>query len=420
MENSLDELLNPDSVSLNGLTDISNNSKAALLDGRRQMLHPNANKQAPLISLVDIAQVFGTEYDKYRKRYKYHSRGAKNQPTGWIRDSNGDLIPYDGKTKARVFYRPEEVPQIVRAVNPECMRPEGVDGVVITICNFKGGVTKSTTTLTYAQVLALRGLKSCVIDLDPQGTTTKWLTTQYIQPSDCCIDIFSKQSGSLRDYILHSYWPNIDFIPSHQVLQQVESHFHNLLKSDGPQSVQYFPAEVLKLRQEYDVILIDTPPSLNNLTLSAMFSADGLVMPLVPSNPDIESASEFWKLYIDTCKVMGVDPDAELFKFVRILITKAESTTTSSQNMIDWIKNSYPGRVFRTHIPKSAAVSRAADSFGTVFDETKELSRGAKVSREQMREVYSASTLELADLIYGIWNREVKRLDYLKKNGFPA
>ena len=417
MEIMLSDLVNPDEVTLEGFSEISDNSKSALINGRQQMLHPNEHKQAPLVSMMEIAQAFDHDYDKLRKRFKYKTRSDEQQLNGWIREANGTLQEYDGKTKARVFYKINEITQIVRAVFPECVRPDGEDGVVVTVCNFKGGVTKSTTTLTYAQVLTLRGLKVCVIDLDPQGTTTKWLTTHYITAQESCHKIFSEQSGSLQDYVQPSYWPNIDFIPSHGILQNVESHFHNLLKTNGPEAVQYFPMEVIKLKSSYDVILIDTPPSLNNLTLSAMFSSDGLVMPLVPSNPDIESASEFWKLYIDTCRVMGIKPDDKLFDFVRILIAKSENTTTSNQNMVQWIKMSYPGRVMPTEIPKSAAVARAADAFGTVFDEPKELARGAKHSRDQMKTIYSRATGDLAQLIYGIWSRKVKRKLYLEQQG---
>ena len=417
MEVKLDELVNPDEVTLEVFSEISDNSKSALITGRQKMLHPNEHKQAPLVSMMEIAQVLDHDYDKLRKRFKYKTRSDENQLNGWIRETDGSIAEYDGKTKARVYYKINEITQIVRAVFPECVRPEGVEGIVVTVCNFKGGVTKSTSTLTYAQVLTLRGLKVCVIDLDPQGTTTKWLTTHYITAQESCHKIFSEQTGTLRDYVQPTYWPNIDFIPSHGILQNVESHFHNLLKSQGPEAVQYFPTEVLKLKKDYDVILIDTPPSLNNLTLSAMFSSDGLVMPLVPSNPDIESASEFWKLYIDTCKVFGVRPDQKLFDFVRILISKSENTTTSNQNMVQWIKMSYPGRVMATEIPKSAAVARAADAFGTVFDEPKELARGAKHSRDQMKTVYCKATGELAQLIYGIWNRQVKRKLYLEQQG---
>ncbi|KGG83626.1 ParA family protein [Comamonas thiooxydans] len=420
MEVTLDELVNPDAVTLGGFTEISEHSKAALINGRQQMLHPNEHKQAPLVSMMEIAQVFDIDYDKLRKRYKYKSRSDENQLSGWIRDSSGNLVSYDGKTKGRVYYQINEITRIVKAVFPECLRPDGIEGVVVTICNFKGGVTKSTSTMTYAQVLTLRGLRVCVIDLDPQGTTTKWLTTHYITAKESCHEIFAHQTGSLRDFVQPTYWPNIDFIPSHGVLQNVESHFHNLLKTNGPEAVQYFPSEVLKLRDDYDVILIDTPPSLNNLTLSAMFSSDGLVMPLVPSNPDIESASEFWKLYIDTCKVMGVQPSDQLFEFVRILISKSENTTTSNQNMVQWIKMSYPGRVMPTEIPKSAAVARAADAFGTVFDEPKELARGAKLSREQMKGIYSKATADLSQLIYGIWDRKVKRQLYLQQQGLAS
>ena len=417
MDNNLDSLVNPDATTLEGLEDISNHAKAALIKGKQQMLQPDAEKSAPKISLSELAAVYETDYDKFRKRFAYQASLGKELPIGFVKNSDGDLVEYDGKTKTKVLYPLTDISKIVKALYPQWTRPDGVDGVVVTICNYKGGVTKSTTTVSYAQVLTLRGLKVLVIDFDPLGTSTKWLATKPITREECCVNLFAEQEGSLRDYILPSYWPGIDLVPAHQLLQNVESHFHNLLHSSGPSSVQYVPKEIVKLKADYDVILIDTPPSLNNLTLSALFSSDGIVMPLVPSNPDIESASDFWRLYIDTCRVMGIQASHELFQFVRILISKADMSSKSTQNMIDWINNSYPNKVMRTQIPKAAAVATAADSFGTVFDDASDLSRGAKTSRDQMRAIYASSTSELASLIYGIWQRESSRREYLAQNG---
>lgn len=396
----------PDEVTMGGLVDIWTRAKAVMEVGKEQMLSPNAHKLAPTWSLGDLAQVYGEEYDKLRKRLAYKvSRGGSDLPVGWVKAPGGDLIPYDGSTKARVVYKLSEIPRIVKALFPEWIRPSGVEGVVVTVCNYKGGVTKSTSTLTFAQVLTLRGLRVLVIDLDSQATTTKWLALKHIGPEDSCIKLFADQAGSLKDYILPTYWPGIDVVPAHDLIQTAESHYHNLLTNIGPESVQYFPKEVRKLCSEYDVILIDTPPSLNNLTLSALFSSDGMVMPIVPSNPDIESASNFWRLYIDTCKALGVESEAVLFQFVRILISKADMALSSTQNMINWIEESYPKKVMRTHITKTSAVARAADSFGTVFDEAKDLTRSTKVARDQMRSLYISTTAELAQLVYVCWNK---------------
>ncbi|MEQ6436290.1 AAA family ATPase [Comamonas sp. w2-DMI] len=400
------ELPHPDEVSLNGLVDIWATAQAAMQEGKTRMLSPNAHKIPPTWSLGDLAQVYGEDYDKLRKRLAYKaSRGGSDLPVGWFKSPDGELTPNDGSTKGRVVYKLAEVALIVKALFPDWVRPDGVDGVVVTICNYKGGVTKSTSTLAFAQVLSLRGLKVLVIDLDSQATTTKWLVTKHVREEDSCIKIFAEQAGSLKDYIMPTYWPGIDVIPAHDLIQTAESHYHNLLTNVGPESVQYFPKEVRKLCSEYDVILIDTPPSLNNLTLSALFSSDGLVMPIVPSNPDIESASNFWRLYIDTCKALGVSGDAVLFQFVRILISKADMALSSTQNMINWIQESYPGKVMKTHITKTAAVARAADSFGTVFDEAKDLTRSAKVARDQMRSLYISGAAELAQLIYTCWDK---------------
>ncbi len=71
MDNNLDSLVNPDATTLEGLEDISNHAKAALIKGKQQMLQPDAEKSAPKISLSELAAVYETDYDKFRKRFAY-------------------------------------------------------------------------------------------------------------------------------------------------------------------------------------------------------------------------------------------------------------------------------------------------------------------------------------------------------------
>lgn len=413
------DLINPNAVTLEGLVNTFIDAQSAINIGRKQLLPPNANKQGPYFGFSDLAQVFQVDGERLRKRYNYATK-INALPSGWLRTPDGQLVPNTGKGK--VLFTPTEISKIVAALFPECTRGPGVHGVVISICNFKGGVTKSTTAQTTAQGLSLKGMRVLVIDLDPQGTTTKWMADRRIEPKDCCVDLFNNDiKGTLSKYIIPTYWPGIDLVPAHDYLQGAELYFSKSLQEKDEaklrESLMHFPNEVRKLRAEYDVIIIDTPPSLNNLTLAAMFCSDGLLMPLPPSNPDIESAAHFWKLYIDTCKAQRVPLDAELFKFVRVQITKSDKTKVATQNMIEWIRKSYGGKVMNTIIPNSAAVGRAAEAFGTVFDDSQvqDISRSQKAARDQMRALYSQTADEIATLIYGCWRREAAQIALASK-----
>lgn len=402
-----DDLDNPDAVTLEDLDFGYKSAKATVAQGRSIVLHPNEQKKVPVFSITELANMFGVDQEQMRKRYFYLVSRDESMPKGWLKNASGELVPYDGSVKSKVVFRPDDLPKLIAGLYPSWTRPKGTQGIVITVCNFKGGVTKSTSSLTIAQGLSLRGLRVLLIDLDPQATMTKWSAIKPVGIGDTCANLYVNLKGDIKDLIQPTYWPGIDLIPSHDELQTAESSFASVIKQRQRSTIEFVPAQIRKLRADYDAIIIDTPPSLNHLTLSALFSSDGVVMPIVPSNPDVESAANFWKLYIDTCRVMQIDIKAELFQFARVLIAKTDKNQ-SNQNMIDWINKSYSHaiKVFKTTIPRAEAVSRSADAFGTVFDEVDETSRSKKFGRDQMRARYSGVVSELADLIYAAWRRE--------------
>ena len=402
-------LHNEDAVSLEGIDDLFSQSSAALKVGRQQMLKPNAEKQVPHFSYSEIEYVTKIEAELMRKRVSYFEKKGRDVPMGYVRDLNGNIVlaseANNEKNRRKIIFPPQEVKKIIQLLHPEWMRPEGVDGFVIGICNFKGGVSKSTTTLTLAQAMSLRGMRVLIVDLDPQATSTKWKTVVHIEEHHTCLDLFKDRSGSLKDKVLPTYWPGIDLIPAHDALQKAEFYFTQTLKEGGHEQLYFFPRELRKLTAEYDLIVIDTPPSLNNLTLSALFASDGLVMPLPPSNPDLESAANFWRMYRDTLQQLDVDPQETIFQFVKVMITKVENNK-SSQNMIEWMEKSYGPMLAKTKIAKSAAISSAADSFGTVYDVALGGAAKSRHGRDAARNLYDDFAAEIAEKIYLYWARQ--------------
>lgn len=405
--------LNPHAVTLAALDNLLVQAEAAIELGREKMLHPTSAKEVPYYSFSEIGEVLGVDADKVRKKVAYAQQKDGDMPAGFFRKADGELQPVEvdapENRRRKTLFPPNDLRPIIHLMAPHWMRPEGVPGFVLAICNFKGGVTKSTTTLTTAQAMSRRGMRVLIIDLDPQATSTKWMAIQRIQPENTSLELFAQGSGNLRSKILPTYWPGIDLIASDESLQAAEYFFTQSLRNKGDEAMKFVPTEIRKLTDFYDIILVDTPPSLNNLTLAALFAADGLEMPLPPSNPDLESSVKFWRMYRDACRMMGVAEKDEIFQFVRVLVTKAENNK-STQNMMDWIERAYSGYVSNTVIQKSAAVSMAADAFGTVYDVPKGSAGKNKAARETARQLYDASAAEIANLIYAYWRREQEKI----------
>jgi chromosome partitioning protein len=122
-------------------------------------------------------------------------------------------------------------------------------------------------------------------------------------------------------------------------------------------------------RENYDVIIIDTPPALSYLTINALLAADGLIMPIPPSTLDFTSSTQFWNLFNQLAnslvKMQGKTKD---FDFVSVLLSRVDSNDTSSTIVREWISAAYGDIVLPVEIPKTSVTSAASAEFGTVYD----------------------------------------------------
>jgi len=182
--------------------------------------------------------------------------------------------------------------------------------------NFKGGSSKSTSTIHLAHYLALNGYRVLVVDLDPQGSLT----------SMCGINPEIEFDGlTVYDAIRYD-----DPVPS---LAQVED--------------------------QYDIVLMDSPPQLGFLTISGMAAATSLIVPLTPSMLDVSSTAQFLELagaYMGVIEDAGAELQYDHFKF---LITRDEPTDVPSQQLTSFMRALFLDRVMTATALKSTAISDA-------------------------------------------------------------
>jgi chromosome partitioning protein len=218
---------------------------------------------------------------------------------------------------------------------------------IISITNQKGGVAKTTTSIHLAIGLAQKNKKTLLIDLDPQRNATGVILKTTDFPSDKSIfQVFQTKSvpGNL---IYETYIPNLLMIPSSLNLVELE----NMLA--GAVDGFFRLSEALeKLKNEFDFVIIDCPPSLSILTLNALVSATHLIVPLQVSKFSIDGInslmdviSSIQKRYNVNLKVLGA-----LFQFF-------DERTTIAKSMYEMISAKLP--VFKTKIPKSIVVEES-------------------------------------------------------------
>jgi chromosome partitioning protein len=354
-------LLPPGKTTAADLMQLAQLSDVMLQKIRDDMLEPFPRKVPPLISSARLQEMCGI--DKQRMAYVL---------------KKGELpIGTQAKPGAQRSFSVEEAIAWVRAeLKPH---PRKGPAKVIVVANFKGGVTKTTTSTLLSQGLAMRrGRRVCHIDLDPQGSATTLYginphaevdSSQTIMP---LIEAYlSDKSFDMTDLPVPSYWPNVDIIPSSTELFNAEFMLPARASAtdDGVRFEQVIHDGLEQLKDQYDYIIIDTAPTLSYLTINAVFAADGVIVPVVPDMLSFASMVQFWHLFADLINGMKAfgDERSKEFDFVDVLVTRMTSKP-AAQILQGWITQIYGSRVVPIEIPETDLARNTNMRFSTFYD----------------------------------------------------
>ena len=327
---------------------------------RSMMLQPSATKAAPTLSALELAQL--CQVDKAKIAYRL-TRG--DLPNGVMRGNRREWNMAEGQ-------------EWVRALRAEHLRPKGAAATTITVANFKGGVAKTTSAVTLAQGLSMRGHRVLVVDLDPQGSATTLfgvLPDAEVDAEHTAMLLFAGEQDDLSYAVRKTYWPQIDLVCAAPLLFGAEFALPARQTRDaGFEFWRVLDRGLDRAREDYDVIIIDTPPALSYVTINALMAADGVIMPLPPSALDFASSAQFWDLFSDLCnQLVRARGQDKTFEFIDVLLSRVESSDAASTVVRQWIIEGYGDKVLPIEIPKTAVATSASAEFGTVYD----LPRGA-------------------------------------------
>lgn len=389
----------PPCIGIDELNQVDIRATAVLAKVRSSMLAPSDKKTPPLFNTGQLAQIIGVDKAKIAYRLK-----------------KGDLPPGRlSPSGAKREWTLEEARLWAKACRKDKMRPSNL-AAATTICvaNFKGGVAKTTTTATLAQGLSVRGHNVLVVDLDAQGSLSELLgvrPTTDVEIDDTVLPLFQGAESSLDYAVRKTYWDGIDIVAAAPLVFDAEFALPARLMNDS--SFEFWAvldAGLDSLRDKYDVIIIDTPPSLSYSTINALMASDGLVMPLPPNTLDFASSTQFWRLYLDVAgplyKSRGVNKQ---FNFINVLMTRVDNQEAMSNEVRRWIMNAYGDSVLPIEIPKTSMASTASAEFGTAYD------MGAAMQNtrtwKRAHEAYERFVELTEEQIIGVWAAQVASSD---------
>ena len=248
-------------------------------------------------------------------------------------------------------------------------------GRIIAIANQKGGVGKTTTSINLSACLAEKGKKVLVIDTDPQGNTTSGFV---IEKNDLENTIYELILGecSISDCIVKDVIENVSVLPSNVNLAAAE------IELIGVERKEYIlKNEVDYVKDEYDFIIIDCPPSLNMLTINSMTTADRVLVPIQCEYYALEGLSQL----IHTINLVKerLNPDLDMDG---VVFTMYDSRTNLSMQVVDNVKQNLKQKVYSTMIPRNIRLAEAP-SYGMPINKYDAKSAGAEAYMNLAEEV---------------------------------
>ena len=229
--------------------------------------------------------------------------------------------------------------------------------MILSFCNVKGGVGKTTSAVSLAAAFAHSDLRVLLVDLDPQGSASRSLgvAKDDLKPSAAAALVGGR---TVQEVLVDTGLPGLDLVTGATDLTAVEV---SLARKKNPEKL--LARALSPLRRRYDFILIDCPPGLGLLTLNALTACSGYVLPVVPHDLAVEGLDRFFAGLEEVQPTLRKRPE-----LLGILLTMVDQRTKVTAELVKKVRRKYPGKVFRTTIPVNIRLALAPRHGMTIFE----------------------------------------------------
>ncbi|MEM8654315.1 MAG: plasmid partitioning protein RepA [Pseudomonadota bacterium] len=366
---------------------------------RESLFPPDAAKEMRKFTSGEAATLLGVG-DSYLRKLHLEGRG----PSPEITSGN------------RRLYSAADIQSLRCTLETTARRPgeylpgrrDGDDMQIIGVMNFKGGSGKTTTAAHLAQRLALKGYRVLAIDLDPQASLSALhgVQPEYDLPEGGTLydAIRYDDPAPISSVIRKTYIPGLDLIPGNLELMEFEHDTPRALAS-GAAGLFFFRVKqaLTQVEGDYDVVVIDCPPQLGFLTMSALSAATGVLVTIHPEMLDVMSMSQFLRMTADLMDVIAESGADMKHDWMRYLLTRYEPADAPQNRVVAFLRTMYGDHVLNAPMLKSTAISDAGLTKQTLYEV--ERSAFTRSTYDRAMESLNAVNDEISSLIQATWGR---------------
>ena len=372
----------------------------ALNDHMRNSFQPESRKTLRKFQASEVSELTGISMSNLRTRHQ--------EP---------DFPEVETDTRGRRLYSAEEIDQIRHIMartgrNGDAYLPGRRDGdalQVISIVNFKGGSSKTTSAIHLAQRYALRGYRVLALDMDPQASLTTMFgyrpEIEFAEHGTIYDALKYDDPVPLSQIIRKTYFHNLDLAPAGLMLSEYETETAYALQHKiDPPFTQRLAIALDEVEANYDLVIIDCPPQLGFTTMTALLASTGLLITVVPSMLDVASMAQFLEMAGETVRTLEEATGPIDWKFLKFLIARYEPTDVPQSQMAGFLRSILLDQVLNTPMLKSTAISDAGMTQQSIYE--LEPSQVVRKTLDRIMESVNGVADEFEKSIQQGWGRE--------------